>query len=130
MNMILGVHRFLLIFNIIFFSFSLQSEPIEARFAEIQILDKITAKVKTYEILINQNLRVGSLNVEIYACFVNPPEKIPEDYVLLRIYDEMNKEDNQLIYQGWMISSSPASTPLEHSIYDLWLKDCKMESDF
>ena len=56
--MILGVHRFLLIFNIIFFSFSLQSEPIEARFAEIQILDKITAKVKTYEISVNQNLRV------------------------------------------------------------------------
>lgn len=128
--MILGVHRFLLIFTIIFFCFSLHCEPIEAGLAEIQILDKITAKVKTYEILNNKNLRVGSLNIEVYACFTSPPEEIPEDYVLIRIYDEMNTEDDQLIYQGWMISSSPASTPLEHPIYDLWLKDCKMETDF
>ena len=128
--MILGVHRFLLTFIIIFFCFSLHCEPIEAGLAEIQILDKITAKVQTYEILHNKNLRVGSLNIEVFACFATPPEEIPEDYVLIRIYDEMNTEDNKLIYQGWMISSSPASTPLEHSIYDLWLKDCKMETDF
>ena len=29
-----------------------------------------------------------------------------------------------------MISSSPAATPLEHPIYDLWLKDCKIKTDF
>jgi hypothetical protein len=128
--MILGVLRFLLTFIIISFCFSLHSKPIEARLAEIQILDKITAKVQTYEILNNKNLRVGSLNIEVFACFTTPPEEIPEDYVLIRIYDEMNTEDDQLIYQGWMISSSPASTPLEHPIYDLWLKDCKMDTDF
>ena len=128
--MILGVLRFLLTFIIISFCFSLHCEPIEAGLAEIQILDKITAKVKTYEILNNKNLRVGSLNIEVYACFTSTPEEIPEDYVLIRIYDEMNIEEDQLIYQGWMISSSPASTPLEHPIYDLWLKDCKMETDF
>ena len=70
------------------------------------------------------------MNIEVYACFTSPPEEIPEDYVLIRIYDEMNTVDVQLIYQGWMISSSPSSTPLEHPIYDLWLKDCKMETDF
>jgi len=128
--MILGVHRFLLTFIIIFFCFSLHCEPIEAGLAEIQILDKITAKVQTYEILNNKNLRVGSLNIEVFACFTSTPEEIPEDYVLIRIYDEINAEEDQLIYQGWMISSSPASTPLEHPIYDLWLKDCKMETDF
>ena len=63
--MILGVHRFLLTFFIISFCFSLHCEPIEAGLAEIQILDKITAKVKTYEILNNKNLRVGSLNIEV-----------------------------------------------------------------
>jgi len=128
--MILGVLRFLLTFIIISFCFSLHCEPIEARLAEIQILDKITAKVQTYEILNNNNLRVGSLNIEVFACFTSTPEEIPEDYVLIRIYDEINAEEDQLIYQGWMISSSPSSTPLEHPIYDLWLKDCKMETDF
>ena len=105
-------------------------DPIEANIAEIQILDKITAKVNNYEILNNQNIIVGSLNIEIYACFKNPPEEIPENYVLLKVYDYMSSDEDQLIYQGWMISSSPASTPLEHPIYDLWLKGCKMETDF
>ena len=55
---------------------------------------------------------------------------MPEDYALLRIYDYLDKTDNKLIYQGWMISSSPSSTPLEHPIYDLWIKDCKIDKDF
>ena len=125
-NMILGFRRFLLIINILFFSYPLSGEPIEARLAVIQILDKITAKVKTYEISNNHSLKLGSLNIEIYTCFKSPPEEIPENYVLLKIYDNLSKGDDQLIYQGWMISSSPASTPLEHPIYDLWLKECKM----
>ena len=128
MNMILGVHRLALI--ICLFSFSLSAKPIDATLAEIQILDKITAKVKTYKILNNNSLKVDSLNIEIYACFMSPPEAIPEDYVLLKIYDDMILDTEKLIYQGWMISSSPASTPLEHPIYDVWLNDCKIESDF
>lgn len=128
--MILGIHKPALFFCIVFSSFSLHSKPIEGQFAEIQILDKITAKVKTYEIYNNSNLNVDTLIIEVYACYKNPPEEIPEDYVLLRISDHKNKENNKLVYQGWMISSSPASTPLEHPVYDLWLKDCKLESDF
>ena len=127
--MILGSHKFLFIILLIF-SFSSNSSPIETEFAEIKILDKITAKVKTYIIPNNDNLIIDSLNIEIFGCYKAPPEEIPEDYVLLRVYDDMNKQKLTLIYQGWMISSSPASTPLEHPIYDIWLKDCKMKSDF
>ena len=31
---------------------------------------------------------------------------------------------NKNFYRGWMISSSPEVTPLEHPIYDLWLIGC------
>tara|TARA_B110000116_G_scaffold266916_1_gene278426 strand:- start:546 stop:932 length:387 start_codon:yes stop_codon:yes gene_type:complete len=128
--MIPGVLKFIVIITIISSSFFLNAKPIESELAEIQILDKITAKVKTYKILNNNSLKIDSLNIEIYACYKNSPDEIPENYVLLRIYDDMMTNNEGLIYQGWMISSSPASTPLEHPIYDLWLKDCRMESDF
>ena len=128
--MILGLHKFLIILITTSFALTLRGQPIEVNVAEIQILDKITAKVKSYEILSNQNLNIGSLKIEVFACFTNPPEEIPEDYVLLKIYDDIDNHNQNLIYQGWMISSSPASTPLEHPIYDLWLKDCKTESEF
>ena len=127
--MIPGFHKIILISFFLSLSFSSYCEPIKTQVAEIQILNKITTKVKTYEILNNTILNIDSLNIEIYACYKNPPEEIPEDYVLLRIYDDVHTEDIKLIYQGWMISSSPVTTPLEHPIYDLWLKDCKMDND-
>ena len=110
-------------------TFILHSEPLEGVLAEIQILDKITARVKTLEIKVNDSHFFETLNIEIYACYTNPPEKIPEDFVLLRIYDNLTEEGDQLVYQGWMISSSPAVTPLEHPIYDLWLIECKIDID-
>jgi hypothetical protein len=128
--MILGVRKLTFTFVLLSLSYALHGEPIEGNLAEIQILDKITAKVNTLEIEINNSIQFQSLKIEIYACFKKPPEEIPEDFVLLRIYDDMTQKGKQLIYQGWMISSSPAATPLEHPIYDLWLKDCRIEKDF
>ena len=117
-------------FFISFFSpLILHSEPLEGVLAEIQILDKITARVKTLKVKVNDSIFFETLNIKIYSCYKNPPEEIPEDYVLLRIYDKLAEEENQFVYQGWMISSSPAATPLEHPIYDLWLIECKIDMD-
>ena len=77
----------------------------------------------------NETLKIDSLYIEIYSCYKNPPEEVPENYVLLKIFDELISKEKKLIFQGWMISSSPASTPLEHPIFDLSLKDCKMDND-
>ena len=82
------------------------------------------------EIKVNESVKFESLSIEILACYKNPPEEIPENFVLLRIFDRLTSSKQELIYQGWMISSSPSTTPFEHPIYDLWLKDCKIEIDF
>ena len=113
----------------IFPSFVLHSEPLAGVVVKIQILDKITARVKTLEIKINESNFFETLNIEVYACYKNPPEKVPEDFVLLKIYDKLTEEGNKLVYQGWMVSSSPAITPFEHPIYDLWLIECKIDID-
>ena len=55
-NMNPGSLKFLLIFLFLIFlspTFILHSEPLEGVLAEIQILDKITARVKTLEIKVN-----------------------------------------------------------------------------
>jgi len=124
-----GVLRLLFVAIFLFISYSSNAKPVEGQIVELQILDKITTKVKSVEIGINENLKLGSLLIEIYACYKRPPEEIPEDFVLLKIFDELS-EDFTLIYQGWMISSSPAATPLEHPIYDIWIKNCKIDMSF
>ena len=128
-NMSPGVLKFFFLAVFLFFSHSIKAEPIAGQTVILQILDKITAKVKSLEVDVNDKVIFESLNIEIYACHANPPEETPEDFVLLKIFDNINIENSKLIYQGWMISSSPAATPLEHPIYDLWLKECKIDTD-
>ncbi len=109
----------------IFFLFSLgvNAENIEKKFASLKLLNKTTNKVSQKDILVNSIINWETLNIEVLYCASTPPNEIPEDYVLIDVYDKINNE-NVNIYKGWMISSSPDVTPLENPIYDLWLLDC------
>ena len=131
-NMNLGNLKVIIFITIFFLSISstTYSALIEGNKVKIKILNKITTKIQTIEIQVNKFYEFESLSIEIYSCYKNPPEDIPESYVLLRIYDKKELKQNYLTYQGWMISSSPATTPLEHPIYDLWLINCKTDIDF
>jgi len=105
------------------FCSSVLAVPIAGSLAKLKLLDKTTNKVTQKTIKVNSIIDWDSLNIQIYACYSSPPEEIPEDYVLLEIKDTLSA-NKEYIYRGWMISSSPDVTPLEHPIYDLWLIDC------
>ena len=103
--------------------FSLSAEVIEKKYASFKLLNKTTNKVSKKDILVNSKINWETLNIEVLYCGSTLPTEIPEDYVLINVYDEINSEKTN-IYTGWMISSSPDVTPLENPIYDLWLVDC------
>ena len=111
------------IFIVLFFSKQLFAEPLNMKYANFKLLDKISNKLIEKTIAVNDSDSIGTLNIEVYSCFTEPPDEIPEDYVLIDIKDYF-EDKNQSIYTGWMISSSPDVTPLEHPIYDLWLLGC------
>ena len=121
-----GIHKLFLIIFFLFLSFDTLAVPIEGYAVNLQILDKITSQIKTIEINVNDTYDFGTLKIEIYACYKRPPEEIPEDFILLKIFDTLHDNNLIRIYQGWMISSSPAATPFEHPIYDVWVKECKI----
>ena len=102
---------------------TVSAETIEKKYASFKLLNKTTNKVTTKDILVNSKISWETLNIEVLYCGSTPPTEIPEDYVLIDVYDTINNE-NTNIYKGWMISSSPDVTPLENPIYDLWLVDC------
>jgi len=116
----------LFIITFLFLSPDIFAEPIEGYAVNLQILDKITSQIKTIEINVNDTYNFGTLKIEIYACYKRPPEEIPEDFILLKIFDTLQDNNLEKVYQGWMISSSPATTPFEHPIYDVWMKECKI----
>ena len=102
---------------------TVSAETIEKKYASFKLLNKTTNKVSTEDIIVGSKISWETLNIEVLYCGSTPPTEIPEDYVLIDVYDTINNE-NTNIYKGWMISSSPDVTPLENPIYDLWLVDC------
>ena len=102
---------------------TVSAETIEKKYASFKLLNKTTNKVSTKDILVSSKISWETLNIEVLYCGSTPQTEIPEDYVLIDVYDSINNE-NINIYKGWMISSSPDVTPLENPIYDLWLVDC------
>jgi len=47
-----------------------------------------------------------------------------EDYTV-RIGDEL-KYGSLTVVSGWMMASNPAISALDHSVYDIWVIDCKV----
>ena len=115
----LGLLKFF--FIILFNSHQVWSEPLPKQYANFKLLDKISNKLVEKSIRVNESDFIGTLNIQVYSCFTEPPNEIPEDYVLIDVKDNLQEIS---IYKGWMISSSPDVTPLEHPIYDLWLLGC------
>jgi len=93
-------------------------------------LDKVTAITNDFEVKIGQSRKFGSLTIEPSYCRKRPPEETPEIYAFLTITDRVTDGSGQeiegnVVFKGWMFASSPALNALEHSVYDVWVLDCK-----
>ena len=117
----LGLLKF--IFLVLFFCNKLLANPVEMQYANFKLLDKISNELIEKVIPVNGSGMIGTLNIEVYSCLKEPPDEIPEDYVLIDVHDTFNDDQNS-IFRGWMISSSSDIVSLEHSIYDLMLLGC------
>ena len=91
----------------------------------LQGLDKITARVSTFEILENNVGYFGTLNIKVRSCRKRPPMEPPERAAFVEITDHKSGEDAVKLFTGWMFASSPSLSSLEHPVYDIWVLDCK-----
>jgi hypothetical protein len=96
-------------------------EPI----AVLQGLDKISARTSQIEAPVGSTVHFGTLSIVVRDCEQNPPEESPENAAFLQIYETPTGEDTKRLFSGWMFSSSPALSELEHPVYDVTLLACK-----
>ena len=93
--------------------------------ARLQALDKITARISTVESFVGVPLFFGTLEVKVERCAYHPPEEPPENAAFITVYDRgYDGLKPNLVFSGWVFSSSPAVSALEHPVYDLTLLDC------
>ncbi len=121
------LNLFTLLIVTIFISLNSYSEWLKNSSAEFNTLDKITARTKNIEINLNEDTTLGSLIINLRSCQNRPPDFLPESAAYVEIFDTLNQslEEKNLVFSGWMFSSSPAISALEHPVYDISLVSCK-----
>ena len=97
----------------------------------LRTLDKVTATTEDYTVRIGDELKYGSLTVVVKHCEKKPPEDVPETYAFLQIDDlkldgKGDAGEQERVFSGWMMASNPAISALDHSVYDIWVIDCKV----
>ncbi len=102
---------------------------IEADVVVLQGLDKVTARTDTFEVPVGSAHRFGTLEITVHHCWKAPPEQPPENKAFLEIVDIRPDREPKTVFTGWMFSSSPALNALEHPVYDVWVKYCKVVED-
>ncbi|WP_366554913.1 DUF2155 domain-containing protein [Aquibaculum sediminis] len=93
--------------------------------AVMQGLDKVTARISTFELRLDEAHDFGALRLVLHACWKTPPEEPPESAAFLEIREVDPDGPDRRVFNGWMYASSPAINPLEHGVYDVWVLDCE-----
>ena len=116
-----------LIFVIIFVLFpkiALSSQWIEGNKLVIQGLDKITARIQTFEVDVGKTYKFGVLDIFVERCVFSKPIFKPESLAFIKIKDNSDRL-SEVKFNGWMFASSPALNALENPVYDVSILACK-----
>jgi hypothetical protein len=94
----------------------------------LQGLDKVAAKVSQIEAPVGSSVTFGTLSILVRDCETAPPDAPPDNAAFIQIYETPPGEQTKRLFSGWMFSSSPALSGLEHPVYDVTLLACKAAS--
>jgi hypothetical protein len=96
------------------------------RVADLQGLDKVTARTQRFYAPIGQPVRFGTLEITVGDCLVNVPEAPPESVAYLTIIDHKPGQPEEKLFAGWMFASTPSLSALDHGVYDVRVLSCTM----
>jgi hypothetical protein len=88
-------------------------------------LDKITGRIITFDVAIDETVRFGALEVTPRVCYTRPPTELPQTDGFVEVDEVTLQGELRRIFTGWMFAASPGLNAVEHPIYDIWLADCK-----
>jgi hypothetical protein len=88
-------------------------------------LDKITGRIISFEVSINETVRFGALEVTPRVCYTRPATEAPNTDGFIEVDELTLQGELRRIFTGWIFASSPGLSAVEHPIYDIWLTNCK-----
>ena len=87
-------------------------------------VDKVDGDVVDVTLAAGEQAEIGRLAVELGECRYPQGSPGSDAYAYLTI---RAVPENAVIFDGWMIASSPAINALEHPRYDVWVLRCSTD---
>ena len=101
------------------------ADKISNPIAVLDGLDKITGRIISFEVAINETVQFGGVNTTPRVCYSRPPTDAPQTDAFAQV-DEIDEQRKvKRIFSGWMFADSPGLHGVEHPIFDIWLTACK-----
>ena len=105
------------------------AERITNPVAEFTGIDKITGRIITFDVYVNETVQFGALQVTPRVCYSRPDTEEPKTDSFVEVDEITLDRKIRRIFTGWMFAESPGLNAVEHAVYDVWLKGCKEKSD-
>jgi hypothetical protein len=105
------------------------SDRISNPVAEFAGIDKITGRIITFDVYIDETVQFGALQVTPRVCYSRPQTEEPKTDSFVEVDEITLDRKIRRIFTGWMFAESPGLNAVEHAVYDVWLKECKQKSD-
>lgn len=106
--------------------------PMAQREATLGLLNKRNNISRDVVMKPGEARRVGDVVIRLSACERTAPwENTPETGAFVQVIVQERPEAGanlewHRIFSGWLFKNSPSLNVVEHPIYDVWVKDCKM----
>jgi len=125
---ILGLVRLALTLTLLVVAGEARAQQIKNNVAVFAALDKVTARISSLEIKMDETVQFGALKVTPRICYTRPPTEAPKTSVFVEVDEITLSGETQRIFTGWMFAQSPGLHAVEHPVFDLWLTNCKTRS--
>ena len=107
--------------------------PMAERIAVLGLLNKRNGQTRDIELKPGEAIRLGKVVVRLRACEKTAPwENYPDEGAFVQLLVNERPPGTteaarwRSVFSGWLFKENPAANVVEHPIYDVWVKSCKM----
>jgi hypothetical protein len=107
--------------------------PMAERIAVVSLLNKRNGQTRDFEIKPGESVRFGKVVLLVRACERTAPWETYVDqgaFVRVAVRERPpgtnDSERWRWVFSGWLFKDNPVANIMQHPVYDVWVKACKM----
>lgn len=106
--------------------------PMAERVVAFAALNKRNGTTQEFTAHPGETLRFATLTIHVRACETTPAWEAKQTAAYLQVDDApaqvrtATTAKPKRVFSGWMFAESPSLNPLQHPLYDVWVRSCTM----